>query len=641
MPNSVREWLEEDETRDLGSGARAAKLAELNERREKLKENLSAIKREASDGDRETVLRDKKEEVEKILSAWQSLDTEVSIEERLERAEKLESEQRANGKKATAAFIEKVGREQDERIAQGLDVEIRRAEEHRNVMGEFSSSQEYRTAFWQAMMEPERVDGEQRQLLARGIHLRGAGGRQAQGGVGGDITEAQTMESIYAGGILVPEEWERGIHQYLQSYGGIMSTPHARMNVPHGRLIHMIFDRDIQMGGEIISPQADAPTVAAAPDWEYGLGTNPVSGVIDTIHDIPNQESGASGNYANSNLTIGQRRTQGGQGDSSGTTYRGYHVFDKSFQPFAFSTKGIEIANTFMQDEVYNFANYVRRKLTDRLFRMLSYIFTVRGGGQRYNQPLGLMRGCTTFPYANDNFLRSPLGLSSLDSTDARRTGAGTRRDANDGVGRDGTFPESDWNTDGDPEMSQQDRSKYLLVSQSHTGITMTDLLNMTHSLDPAYRNRAGVGFMFTDGTLRKLRAMTIDPQADSRDIRFIWQQNASGAAPSRILGYPYYLSTEMDEFGPNVDIGPRVDGGTLGSSGFFSATESQRGRGEFMFFGDFSEFVIRTVPGFTIRRLNELAAERDSVMFIGRGRWGSQVMIEHAVKKMVTAPAP
>jgi len=570
---------------DLGTGARVAESKKLRGRREAANERLKAIREEArkaeekEEGGKDRILRDKKEEVEKILDDMEVLDTAIDLEERLERSEMLAKQQDENGERKTEDFIERVGREHSDRMAQGLDIEIRRRVEHRNLVGEFTRKKDYRQAFWQAIMEPTKLTDEEARLLRRANELRA-------GGVGGDIAQAQTQEADAAGGLLCPEEWERGIHSYLQTYGGIMGTPYSRINVPHGRLMHFIFDRDIQVGGEILAPQKSANTN------DYGLGTAviPTNEVMDTINDLTNQSATGS-------LTIGSRQTRGAIGEHAGTTYGGFHVFEKAFKPYVFSTKGIEIANTLFEDEVYNFANMIRRKMTDRLFRMLSYIFTVRGLGPAYNQPRGLMRSSTTFPYKEDNFDRS--------GTNVARDGSSTATSR--------------------------------LLSQNENGITVTDLLNMVHSLDPNYRSRQSVGFMFTDGTLRKLRGLTVDPTEESRDIRFIWQQSLQAGVPSRILDYPYYISTEMDEFGSNTDIGyrqPELANRNLVDSG----SSHNKGPGEFMFFGDFSEFVIRTVPGFRIRRLNELAAERDSVLFIGRGRWGSEVMVEHALKAMRTA---
>ena len=320
----------------LGTGARAAESKKLRGRREAANERLMAIKEEAraaeeaESGGKDRVLRSKKEEVEKILDHMEVLDIAIDLEERLERSYAIANQQEENGERKTEEFIERLG-QTDDRAAEGLDVEIRRRVEHRNRVGEFTRQKVYRQAFWQAIMEPSNLTQEESRLLRQAHELRA-------GGVGGDIPQAQTQEADAAGGLLCPEEWERGIHRYLQTYGGVMATPYSRINVPHGRLMHFIFDRDIQVGGEILAPQKTANSN------DYGLGTASInaSEVMDTVDDLVNQED-------TSTLTIGSRQTRGAIGEHAGTTYRGFHVFEKNFKPYTFSTKGIEIANTLMR----------------------------------------------------------------------------------------------------------------------------------------------------------------------------------------------------------------------------------------------------------------------------------------------------
>ena len=75
---------------DLGTGARVAESKKLRGRREAANERLKAIREEArkaeekEEGGKDRILRDKKEEVEKILDDMEVLDTAIDLEERLE-----------------------------------------------------------------------------------------------------------------------------------------------------------------------------------------------------------------------------------------------------------------------------------------------------------------------------------------------------------------------------------------------------------------------------------------------------------------------------------------------------------------------------------------------------------------------------
>lgn len=82
------------------------------------------------------------------------------------------------------------------------------------------------------------------------------------------------------------------------------------------------------------------------------------------------------------------------------------------------------------------------------------------------------------------------------------------------------------------------------------TSVTYSELLQLLHSIDPAYRENAGVlnaagrpagaMWMFNDTTLRKLREMTDDVG------RPLWQAGLSATEPSTLLGYPYQVNQDV-----------------------------------------------------------------------------------------------
>lgn len=84
---------------------------------------------------------------------------------------------------------------------------------------------------------------------------------------------------------------------------------------------------------------------------------------------------------------------------------------------------------------------------------------------------------------------------------------------------------------------------------QGKTGQTLTvtydDLVALEHSVDPAYRNQAGVGYMFHDSTLEKIRLIK---DKNDRPI-FVpgYEQGNPGGAPDRLLNRPITINQHMD----------------------------------------------------------------------------------------------
>jgi HK97 family phage major capsid protein len=71
------------------------------------------------------------------------------------------------------------------------------------------------------------------------------------------------------------------------------------------------------------------------------------------------------------------------------------------------------------------------------------------------------------------------------------------------------------------------------------------DLVDLEHSVDPAYRNGAKVGFMMHDDSIKVVRKIKDD---QGRPI-FVpgYEQGNPGGAPDRLLNRPLFVSQEMD----------------------------------------------------------------------------------------------
>lgn len=135
-------------------------------------------------------------------------------------------------------------------------------------------------------------------------------------------------------------------------------------------------------------------------------------------------------------------------------------------------------------------------------------------------------------------------------------------------------------------------------------GISFDDMIELQHSVDPAYRSAPNVRWMFNDTTLKLLRKIK-----DTSTGNYIWQPaDVRTGAPSTILDKPYSINQAM----ANV-------------------ADSQKS----VLFGDFNKYIVRRVREFAVRRLIERYADFDQVGFIGFARYDGELMDTAAVKHL------
>lgn len=140
------------------------------------------------------------------------------------------------------------------------------------------------------------------------------------------------------------------------------------------------------------------------------------------------------------------------------------------------------------------------------------------------------------------------------------------------------------------------------------TGQTLTviydDLVDLIHSVNSAYR-RNGARFMLRDSSvavIRKIKDTTGRPIWNPGD-----NESIDAGAPSTICGYAYTVNDDVAAMGVSAKS---------------------------IFFGDFSQFVIRDVNGVDIRRFDDSAfALNGQVGFCGWMRTGSNLLDTAAVK--------
>lgn len=141
-------------------------------------------------------------------------------------------------------------------------------------------------------------------------------------------------------------------------------------------------------------------------------------------------------------------------------------------------------------------------------------------------------------------------------------------------------------------------------MAASATAIVFDDLINLEHSVDPAYRADPSCRWTFADSTLKAIRKLK------DGEGRYIWQPaDVQAGAPRSILGYPYSINQAVDAIATGVKS---------------------------VAFGAFNKYVTRIVNQVAIRRLTERYADYDQVGFIGFARLDGNLMDTGAVKRLV-----
>ena len=117
----------------------------------------------------------------------------------------------------------------------------------------------------------------------------------------------------------------------------------------------------------------------------------------------------------------------------------------------------------------------------------------------------------------------------------------------------------------------------------SATAITMDEVLDLIHSVDPAYRTSAGM--MMHDSVLLHIRKLK------DGNGQYLWTSGTQAGEPDRIWGYPLTINQDM-------------------ASSVASAAKT-------IVFGQLSSYKIRDVAGIRLIRLNERYADEDQVGFL------------------------
>lgn len=126
------------------------------------------------------------------------------------------------------------------------------------------------------------------------------------------------------------------------------------------------------------------------------------------------------------------------------------------------------------------------------------------------------------------------------------------------------------------------------------TSVTFENLVDLFHTIDPAYRQSPGVAFMMNDACLRVIRKLK---DSQNRPVFLPGFQGLSAELPNEVLGKKVVINQDMSAMGANVKS---------------------------ILFGDFSRYTIRDVMGMTLFRFDDSAyAKKGQVGFLAWMRAG------------------
>lgn len=144
------------------------------------------------------------------------------------------------------------------------------------------------------------------------------------------------------------------------------------------------------------------------------------------------------------------------------------------------------------------------------------------------------------------------------------------------------------------------------VTAAATAAITYDEIINLVHSVDPAYRGSPKVRFMFNDNTLSALRKLK------DAENRYIWTAgDVQNGVPGTILGYRYSINQAMDSLAAAKKV---------------------------MLFGDLGKYFVRKVGGIVMFVARERFAP--DIGLLGLIRLDGELGDTAAVKHLITAAA-
>jgi HK97 family phage major capsid protein len=144
-------------------------------------------------------------------------------------------------------------------------------------------------------------------------------------------------------------------------------------------------------------------------------------------------------------------------------------------------------------------------------------------------------------------------------------------------------------------------------TAASASAITRNELVDLIHSVDPAYRKGPKVAFMFNDSTLSYIKKLAF---GDSDD-RPLWQNSIREGEPDRIEGFKYFINQDM----ASIATGNKT-----------------------ILFGDFDKYKIRQIGNYIFAKSAERYFEERAVAYSLFARFDGRYLNTSAVKYLVQA---
>ena len=143
-------------------------------------------------------------------------------------------------------------------------------------------------------------------------------------------------------------------------------------------------------------------------------------------------------------------------------------------------------------------------------------------------------------------------------------------------------------------------------TAASATAIAKTELIDLEHSVDAAYRKNPKSGFMMHDLVLAYLRKLDFG----STDTVPLWQPSMQVGAPDRVFGYPVFINNDMDST--------------------IAATKKT------IVFGDFSKYIIREVQRPSMFLMQERYMDELHKGLVMWSRYDGKLLNTSAIKHFV-----
>ena len=147
-------------------------------------------------------------------------------------------------------------------------------------------------------------------------------------------------------------------------------------------------------------------------------------------------------------------------------------------------------------------------------------------------------------------------------------------------------------------------------TTASATAITASELVDLQYSVDKYYSTGAKVGFMMHRTTLAYLRKLDF-----TTNTTHLFADRVIAGEPDMLLGYPVFINNDL----PSISTNP------------VTATK-------YIYFGDFSKYVIRRIGGVTIDRNDSVYWANRTAGFMGWMSLDGNLLNQNAIKCLKTA---